>query len=192
MISLPHETRLNHARALTRRQFLASGSLSLGSMALTQLAGRAAGPMAVQAPPNIGKAKAVIYLGMSGAPPSLDLFDWKPELSKLNMQPCPESFLKGQRFAFIKGTPKMLGTPFKFAQHGHSGQWFSETVPHMASVADEICTVHSMWTDQFNHAPAELFLYTGNMRAGSASMGEKQSSARERPQSSKSASRHSN
>lgn len=165
------DTHLRHARAMTRRQFLTTSSLSLGSMALAELGGRAASPLAVKAPPQFGKAKAVIYLGMSGAPPGLDLFDWKPALSKLHMQACPESFLKGQRFAFIKGTPKMLGTPYRFAQHGQSGQWFSETVPHIASISDEITTVHSMWTDQFNHAPAELFLYTGNMRAGAASMG---------------------
>lgn len=163
------------ARALTRRQFLSAGSLTLGGAALAQMLGTTAqaaqSPLSVKSPLKPGKAKAIIYLAMSGAPPSLDLFDWKPELQKLNMQPCPESFLKGQRFAFIKGTPKMLASPFKFSQHGQSGGWFSETVPHMASVADDICVVRSMWTDQFNHAPAELFLYTGNMRAGSASMG---------------------
>ena len=173
MLSSSHETHLTAARALTRRQFLTSSSLTLGGAALQQmLAGEAAaGPMAIKAPPKAGKAKAIIYLAMSGAPPSLDLFDWKPELQKLNMQPCPESFLKGQRFAFIKGTPNMLASPWKFAQHGQSGGWFSETVPHMASMADDLCVVRSMWTDQFNHAPAELFLYTGNMRAGAASMG---------------------
>ncbi len=108
---------------------------------------------------------------MSGAPPSLDLFDFKPELQRLHMQPCPDSLLKGQRFAFIKGTPKMLGSPYRFRQAGRAGGWFCEKIPHMAGIADDITVIRSMWTDQFNHAPAELFLHTGNMRAGNASMG---------------------
>ncbi len=170
--------RLHHARAATRRQFLAGSGLSLGGMALQSLLGKAgaasvagAGPMTPRAAPQPAKAKAIIYLHMSGAPPALDLFDWKPELKRLHMQPCPETFLKGQRFAFIKGTPKMLGSPYSFKQHGQAGAWFCEKLPHMASIADDITMVNSMWTDQFNHAPAELFLFTGNMRAGSASLG---------------------
>src|SRR5207247_11002508 len=94
-----------------------------------------------------------------------------PELVKLNMQPCPESLLKGERFAFIKGVPKMLGTPYKFKQYGQSGAWVSEILPHTASIVDDITIIRSMNTDQFNHAPAELFLYTGSARAGAASLG---------------------
>jgi hypothetical protein len=108
---------------------------------------------------------------MSGAPPSLDLFDYKPKLKELHMKPCPEELLKGQRFAFIKGVPKMLGSPFDFKQYGQGGAWFSQILPHMAGVADDLAVVRSMWTDQFNHAPAELFLYTGAPRAGNASLG---------------------
>ena len=147
-------------------------------MALQSLMGKShgaavagAGPMVPRPGPSAGKGKAIIYLHMSGAPPALDLFDFKPELKRLHMQPCPDSFLKGQRFAFIKGVPKMLGSPFEFKQHGQAGGWFSEKLPHMASIADDITVVRSLWTDQFNHAPAELFLFTGNMRAGSASLG---------------------
>ena len=146
-------------------------------MALSSLMGKAGaaavtgGPMTPRPAPQPAKAKAIIYLHMSGAPPALDLFDWKPELKRLHMQPCPETFLKGQRFAFIKGTPKMLGSPYAFKQHGPAGAWFCEKIPHMASIADDITMVNGMWTDQFNHAPAELFLFTGNMRAGSASLG---------------------
>jgi hypothetical protein len=117
------------------------------------------------------RAKAVIYLHMSGAPPSLDLFDYKPKLAELHMKPCPEELLKGQRFAFIKGVPKLLGSPYKFSQHGQNGAWFGETIPHIAGLADDICLVRSLWTDQFNHAPAELFLFTGSPRFGAASMG---------------------
>ena len=171
------EFRLAHARALTRREFFArSGAFSLGAVALSQLGGisaNAAGPnpLARRAPKRLARAKSVIYLHMSGAPPSLDLFDYKPELQRLHLQPCPDSLLQGQRFAFIKGVPKMLGSPYKFRQSGRAGGWFCEQIPHLAGIADDITVIRSMWTDQFNHAPAELFLHTGNMRAGNASMG---------------------
>ena len=108
---------------------------------------------------------------MSGSPPQQELFDWKPKLVEHNMQPCPDSLLANQKFAFIKGHPKLLGTPYKFAQHGQSGAWLSELLPHTASIVDDIAIIRSMHTDQFNHAPAELFLHTGNARAGNASMG---------------------
>ena len=174
----PINFRYANARALTRRQFLQRAGLSIGSVALGGLLandGSAAiastSPMVVKPPSLPGRAKAVIYLHMSGAPPSLDLFDWKPRLVELNMKPAPDELIKGQKFAFIKGVPNMLGTPHKFAQHGKSGMWFSEIIPHMAELADEACVIKSMWTDQFNHSPAELFLFTGTQRAGAASMG---------------------
>ncbi|HSH95001.1 MAG TPA: DUF1501 domain-containing protein, partial [Roseimicrobium sp.] len=172
--------RLAATRAMTRRTFFGRSGVALGALALNQMVSRdasagpattAENPLAPKRPPLPAKAKSVIYLHMSGAPPSLDLFDWKPKLKEMNMQPCPVSLIQGERFAFIKGVPKMLGTPWKFAQHGKSGAWVSETMPHFAKIVDDACIVKSMWTDQFNHAPAELFLYTGNMRAGSASMG---------------------
>ncbi len=171
-------SRLNHARALTRREFLTtSGKLGLGAVALQGLmnqclaAGEPAGPLAPKAAPLPSKIKSVIYLSMSGAPPQHDLFDWKPEVVKHTMQDCPAEFLQGQTFAFIKGTPKLLGTPYKFAQHGQSGAWVSEVLPHFTKIVDEVTIIRSMNTNQFNHAPAELFLYTGNMLSGSASMG---------------------
>ncbi len=174
----PMEFRLAHARALTRRQFLQRAGLSVGSVALGGLMARDGmaaaakkSPMVVQSPVLPARAKSIIYLHMSGAPSSLDLFDWKPKLVELNMQPCPDELLKGQKFAFIKGVPKMLGTPHKFRQHGKSGAWVSDILPHMAEIVDETCIIRSMWTDQFNHSPAELFLFTGTQRAGAASMG---------------------
>jgi hypothetical protein len=169
---------LAHARALTRREFLSrSGKLGLGAFALESLLGHARaasepdGPLVPKAPPLPSKIKSVIYLSMSGAPPQHDLFDWKPELVKHHLQDCPEEFLKGQSFAFIKGTPKLLGTIYKFAQHGQDGAWVSEMLPHFSKIVDDVALVRSMNTNQFNHAPAELFLYTGNMLAGAASMG---------------------
>jgi hypothetical protein len=108
---------------------------------------------------------------MSGAPPQQDLFDYKPKLNEYNMKECPPELLQGQTFAFIKGTPKLLGSPYKFAQYGQSGSWVSEMLPHFTKIIDDVAVVRSMNTNQFNHAPAELFLYTGNMLAGSASLG---------------------
>ena len=81
---------------------------------------------------SAGKAKNVIYLHMAGSPPHLDLFDYKPELVRRNGEPCPESFLRGRRFAFTSGVPRLLGTPQRFAQHGQSGAWVSEALPHLA------------------------------------------------------------
>src|SRR5476651_1845350 len=107
--------RFEHARALTRREFLSrSGKLGLGAIALESLmnpafaATQSVNPLMPKMPPLPAKIKSVIYLSMSGAPPQHDLFDWKPELVKHHMQDCPEQFLKGQTFAFIKGTPKLL------------------------------------------------------------------------------------
>ncbi len=117
------------------------------------------------------KAKRVIFLHMAGAPSQLELFDYKPELQKLNGQACPQSLLEGKRFAFIKGVPKMLGPQAKFKQHGQSGAWVSEHLPHFAKVADDVAFLKAMHTDEFNHAPAQLLMQTGNGRLGRPSMG---------------------
>ena len=173
---------MEYARGVTRRQFISKCQLGLGAVALGGLLGPrlfadekpatgVVNPLSPKAPNFAPKAKAVIYLHMSGAPPQHDLFDWKPKLVEYNMKPCPEELLKGQRFAFIKGTPKMLGSPFKFKQYGQSGAWVSETLPHFTEIIDQTTIIRSMNTTEFNHAPAELFLYTGNARAGNASMG---------------------
>jgi hypothetical protein len=108
---------------------------------------------------------------MAGAPSQLDLFDYKPKLVELNNQPIPESLIQGERFAFIKGVPKLLGTPHTFNRHGQAGAEISGALPHLASIADEIAIVRSMKTDQFNHAPAQLFVQTGSPRLGRPSMG---------------------
>jgi hypothetical protein len=168
-------------QAQTRRQFLKDSQTGLGALALATLlgqSGRAAAPgnavdnpMAVRPPNFAAKAKHVIYLHMSGAPPQQDLLDYKPELVKHNMEPCPDSLLKNERFAFIKGHPKLLGTPHKFAQCGQSGAWVSELLPGFRTMVDEVAIVQSMKTDQFNHAPAELLLFTGTPRNGGAAMG---------------------
>jgi hypothetical protein len=166
---------------LTRRQFLKASPTGLGALALAgylghgsraaDAVGTGADPMAPRPPHFAPKAKHVIYLHMSGGPPQQDLFDYKPELVRHNMQPCPDSLLKNQRFAFIKGHPKLLGTPYKFAQQGQSGAWVSELLPGFGKLVDQTAIIRSMQTDQFNHAPAELFIYTGSPRNGGAAMG---------------------
>jgi hypothetical protein len=163
----------------TRRHFLRDCSIGLGGLALSLLQGndaRAAqrtevNPMAPRRPHFPGRAKSVIYLHMAGSPPHLDMFDYKPELVRRNGQDCPQEFLRGRRFAFTSGTPKLLGTPQPFAQHGHSGAWVSAALPCIAAIADELTFVKSLYTDQFNHAPAELLLFSGSPQFGRPSMG---------------------
>lgn len=171
--------RLQHLQQLTRRHFLQRSALGLGGIALSTFlkndltAGPAlaADPLAPRSPHFAPRAKHVIYLHLTGSPPNLDLWDYKPELVKRDGQDCPDAFLKGKRFAFTSGTPKLLGTPRKFAQYGNGGLWMSDAIPHLHEVADELCVIHSMHTDQFNHAPAELLVYTGSPRSGRPSMG---------------------
>jgi uncharacterized protein (DUF1501 family) len=118
-----------------------------------------------------GKARSVIYLHMAGAPSQLELFDYKPELARLDGQDCPPSLLEGKKFAFIRGIPKMLGPQASFRQHGQSGAWISNYLPHLQSVADELAFLKAVHTDQFNHAPAQLLMHTGSARLGRPSIG---------------------
>lgn len=182
--------KLEQLKLATRRTFLRDASLGLGALAMSQLSGSAwaedlaadasslsANPLAPKAPPLKATAKRVIYLHMSGAPPQHDLWDYKPELVKHHMEPCSDevlAILKTERLPFIDlnaRRPKMLGSPYKFAKHGQSGLEMSELWKHLPEHADDLCVLKSMHTDQFNHAPAELFLYTGTPRNGNASMG---------------------
>ncbi len=161
---------------LTRRHFLRDSFAGVGGMALASLLARDLGArddgsLAPRRPHFKARAKNVIYLHMAGSPPHLDLFDYKPELVKRSDQDCPDEFLKGRRFAFTSGVPKLLGSPRKWAQHGPNGTWISDAIPNIAGVAGEIAVVRSMNTDQFNHAPAELLLYTGSPNQGRPSFG---------------------
>ncbi len=164
---------------LARRTFLQHGGLSLGALALSSLLRgdtRAApatppDPLAPRAPHFAPRAKHIIYLHMVGAPSQLDLFDPKPELQKLHGQLCPNSFIAGKRFAFIRGHPRLFGSRFEFQPRGQSGQMISELLPHLAGVADEISVVRSLHTEEFNHAPAQMFLHTGFGRGGRPGLG---------------------
>ncbi|MCH7726570.1 MAG: DUF1501 domain-containing protein, partial [Planctomycetes bacterium] len=173
---------LEQVRAMTRRHFFGSSGLGIGSMALASLMGgqaiaenetakTSANPLAPKKPMFDAKAKAVIYLHMAGSPSQLELFEHKPDLAKLHGKPCPMEYLEGRRFAFIRGVPTMMGPVFKYGQHGQSGQWISELLPKFASVIDDVCVIRSMFTDQFNHAPAQIFFNTGSPRLGRPSMG---------------------
>ncbi len=108
---------------------------------------------------------------MAGAPSQLELFDFKPELQKLDNQLCPPSLLDGKRFAFIRGVPRMLGPQASFKQHGESGAFISANLPHFAGMADEVSFLKAVHTDQFNHAPAQLFVHSGSPRLGRPSIG---------------------
>ena len=167
------------AHAESRRRFLTRSGIGLGAVALSSLLAEGRGeescvvpdPLTVKPPHFAPKAKRVIYLHMIGAPSHLDLFDHKPALAKHDGEICPESFLKGKRFAFIGGELKLAGSPFKFARHGQSGLELSELLPHLATVADDISVVKTLHSEEINHAPAQLFLHTGFGRGGRPSFG---------------------
>ena len=150
----------------TRRQFFSNAGIGLGAMALHTMASGKEADFKIPA-----KAKSVIYLHMAGSPSQLELFENKPALTKFHGKDCPKEYLEGKRFAFIKGTPKMMGPVFKYAKQGQSGQWVSELLPRLSTVIDDICVIRSVQTTQFNHSPAQLLLQTGNSLLGSPSMG---------------------
>src|SRR4249919_2636684 len=181
---LVEEANHAHLHFHTRRHFLKESAMGLGALALGSLVGcrsrsydtssilfDPAHPLAPKLPPFAGKAKAVIYLHMAGAPSQLELFDYKPALMKLDGQDCPQSLLEGKRFAFIRGVPKMLGPQAKFAQHGESRTWVRDRMPHLSTIVDELSFLRAVTTDQFNHAPAQLLMHTGSPRLGRPSMG---------------------
>ena len=161
---------LQQTQALTRRHFFGQAGLGVGAIALQSLlAGEGqADDSSYQIP---AKAKSIIYLHMAGSPSQLDLFEHKPALQKLHNTDCPQEYLEGKRFAFIKGIPKMLGPQFSYQQYGETGQWISELLPELTTVVDDVCVIRSLYTEQFNHAPAQLFMHTGNSLLGYPALG---------------------
>lgn len=173
----------------SRRQFLKKCTLGIGGMALTNFllgcesntstntvdrltnSERTLNPLSPVSPPNLAKAKSIIYLHMVGAPSQLELFDYKPELEKLHNKPCPPSLLDGKKFAFIRGNPNMLGPQASFEKSGESGNWVSDNLPYFKNVIDEVTFLRAVHTDQFNHGPAQLFMHTGSPRLGRPSLG---------------------
>lgn len=180
-MSKPLTAQQIQAQQATRRLFLRQSLFGIGALAFGQLTGGCGrqqpaafdltNPMALKMPHFLPKAKSVIYLHMAGAPSQLELFDYKPDLAKLDGQDCPPSLLEGKKFAFIRGVPKMLGPQAEFRQCGQSGAWLSNYLPHFQEVADEAAFIKTLTTDQFNHAPAQLFMHTGSARLGRPSIG---------------------
>ena len=171
---------LEHKLLATRRHLLGGMAGGIGAIAMRELLAATnaapvpaltADPMAAKKPPLPAKAKRMIVIHLTGSPPHLDMYDNKPELTKRDGQDCPAETIAGKKFAFTTGTPKLLGTRRKWTRCGGSGMELSDAIPHLHRVADKMCLVRSMFTDQFNHAPAELMVYTGSPRAGRPSLG---------------------
>src|SRR5439155_10755399 len=147
------------------------GKIALASLLIDKARAAQPGSMPPQAPHFPARAKRVIHLFMAGAPSQLDLFDHKPMLAKLEGKPLPPSVIGGQRYAFIRSDAAVLGPRFKFAKYGKSGAELSEMLPHLTRVVDDIAIIKSARTDQFNHAPAQIFLNTGFSQPGRPSLG---------------------
>ena len=166
-----------------RRQFLSNFGMGLGGIALSELLGAAAQTTPAKLAADHGvmgkthfapKAKRIIFLFMSGGPSQLDLYDYKPVLNQRHGEQLPDSVRGQQRLTGMSGNQSsipLVGSPFKFKQHGRSGAWLSELLPHTASIADELCFVRSMFTEAINHGPGVTFMQTGTQIAGRPSIG---------------------
>ncbi len=161
---------MHDPKLVARRWFLQQCGVGLGAIGLAELLGVARAAQA-GGPHFAPKAKNVIFLFMAGGPSHLELFDNKPGLAKWDGKLPPPDLLKGYRAAFINPRSRLLGPKFKFARHGKSGAELSELLPHLATVADDLCVVKSMVTDAFNHAPAQIFMNTGAQQFGRPSLG---------------------
>ncbi len=160
----------------TRRHFFQNCGLGIGAAALSQLekptsASAQSNSKQAGLPHHAPHAKAIIFLFMAGGPSQLDLFNDKPALRKHHGELPPASFLEGKRFAFLKGNETLLGSPRKFGRYGECGQEISDLLPHHRSIADDVCWLHGMQSDVFNHGPAKIFLNTGSPQPGRPSMG---------------------
>ncbi|WP_299468529.1 DUF1501 domain-containing protein [uncultured Gimesia sp.] len=161
-----------------RRSFLRQNAAGVGLAALATLLQESGAVEQTKASTSglhfPARAKRVIYLSQSGAPSQMDLFDYKPELKKYHKSELPDSIRRGQRLTGMTAGQTsfpIAASMFQFAQHGKSGTWMSELLPHTAKIADEICVVKSMYTEAINHDPAITFLQTGSIQAGRPSMG---------------------
>jgi Protein of unknown function (DUF1501) len=171
-MSMTHE----FARLLTRRHFFGRTATGLGVAALASLLNEnaVAEPGALPGVHFPAKAKRVIYLFMSGGPSHIDLFDYKPKLKELHGKELPATVRMGQRVTGMTAGQKSfpcVSPMFKFAQHGKSGSWISELLPHLAQVADDLAIVKSMNTEAINHDPATTFIQTGSQQPGRPSLG---------------------
>src|SRR5690606_12089891 len=186
-ISMTPEQYTALERMVDRRTFVGQGTLGLGAMALAglmQRSGWAAGAASKTAQPLPAsrgvvnplhfppRAKRVIFLCMAGGPSQFETFDEKPKLAEMHGEPMPESYTKGQPIAQLQGARLLCLKPLaKFNRHGTSGQNISDLLPYTATIADDICIIRSMQTEQINHDPAHTFMNTGTSISGRPSMG---------------------
>lgn len=171
---MQHDLLRAHSQYVTRRHFLRDCGVGLGKVGLAGLLtdSLASGaPLTARGGHYEPKAKRVIHLFMAGAPSQLEMFDHKPALTKFEGKPIPPEVIGGQRYAFIRPDAAALGPRFKFSKHGQSGAELSEVLPHLAEIVDDICLIKSVKTDQFNHAPAQIFFQTGFSQPGRPSIG---------------------
>src|SRR6056297_1167735 len=177
---LIQEKLAREAQEKTRRHFIKSCAQGMGGLALSSifmgcdplstsnkkeqitLSERDLNPLSTLAPPFAPKVKSVIYLHMAGAPSQLEMFDYKPELQKYDGQDCPQSLLEGKKFAFIKGTPKLMGPQAEFKQEGESGNWVSNFMPHFKKVIDDVAFLKAVHTDQFKNATSSITFLKSN------------------------------
>ncbi|MFV0442980.1 MAG: DUF1501 domain-containing protein [Planctomycetaceae bacterium] len=166
----------------TRRHFFSRCAVGVGGLALSSLLSRDAAaaataamrnPLASKPTHHPARAKNIIFLFMAGGPSQLEMYEYKPELAKLNGQPIPESYVAGKRFAFMDSSHRsdLLGPKRPFAQYGDCGAWVSDLLPYTAGIVDELTFIKTCQTDLFNHAPAKLFMNTGSGQFGRPSMG---------------------
>ena len=165
----------------TRRHLFQQCGIGLGATALGQLLGSnsamasdaSSNPLAPKPTHFPARAKRVIFLFMAGGPSQLEMFDYKPMLTKLNGEPMPQSYIEGKRFAFMDSSHRinLLGPKRTFAKYGECGAWVSDLLPYTAKIVDELTFIHTCKTDLFNHAPAKLFMNTGTGQFGRPSMG---------------------
>jgi len=160
------------SQSITRRHFFSECGYGIGKLALagllTDVFGKSTGPVGTHFAP---RAKRVIHLFQAGAPSQLELFDSKPKLKQLEGRPLPPSVIGDQRYAFIQRNAAVLGPRFPFARHGQCGAELSDKLPHLAKVVDDIAVIRSMHTDQFNHAPGQIFFSTGFAQPGRPCLG---------------------
>ena len=164
------QARPSNSPEITRRHFFGECGYGVGKIALAGLLTGALGQARARThfAPN---AKRVIHLFQAGAPSQLELFDNKPKLKQLEGKPLPPSVIGDQRYAFIQRDAAVLGPRFGFARHGQCGAELSDKLPHLAKVVDDIAIIRSMHTDQFNHAPGQIFFNTGFAQPGRPCLG---------------------
>jgi hypothetical protein len=173
----------NPLRTITRRHLFRQTGFGIGTLALASLLNEptfgqtlstdlaSTNPLTPRAMHFAPRAKNIIFLFMAGGPSQMDLFDPKPKLNELDGQPAPPEMIKGERFAFITGKPRLLGSPYTFQRYGQSRAALSNLLPHLSTIVDDVAFVRSLHTNEFNHGPGQIYMNTGHSLPGMPSMG---------------------